>query len=64
MRAFLTCSMVSGSFSQATGFSSAHLRADTATSAICSIFVPYWCMWRAAASAYALIGRIGLYGVS
>ena len=51
MRAFSTCSIVSGSFSQASGFSSAHLRAATATSASCSRVVPYWCMWRDAASA-------------
>src|SRR5688572_15171130 len=64
MRAFSTSSIVSGSFSHALGFLSAHLRAATATSASCSRVVPNACMWRAAAIAYALIGRIGRYGDS
>ena len=51
MRAASTSSIVSGFFSQATGFSSAHWRAATATSASCSRVVPNSCMWREAASA-------------
>ena len=51
MRADSTSSMVSGFFSHAAGLSSAHSRAATATAAICSRVVPYWCMWREAASA-------------
>src|SRR5689334_20623754 len=64
MRAFRTCSTVRGSFSHAFGFLSAHLRADTATSASCSRVVPYWCMWRIAAIAYELIGEISRKGAS
>ncbi|MNT24348.1 hypothetical protein D3C72_1598150 [compost metagenome] len=56
--------MLSGSRIIASGFSCAHLRAATATSARCSRVVPYWCIWRAAASAYEVIGDSGLYGFS
>ena len=51
MREESTPSMVSGFFSQATGLSSAHSRAATATAASCSRVVPNSCMWREAASA-------------
>ncbi len=51
MRAPSTSAIESGFFSQATGFKSAHCRAATATAANCSRVVPYWCMWREAASA-------------
>ena len=64
MRAFKTSSTVSGFFSQAAGFIKAHCRAATATSANCSRVVPNWCIWREAASAYAVEGRNGRYGVS
>jgi beta-glucosidase len=49
--AFSTSAMVRGFFSHAAGFSSAHARAATATSAICSRVVPYSCMWRLATMA-------------
>ena len=51
MREPSTSSMVSGVFSHAAGLSSAHWRAATAICASCSRVVPYWCMWREAASA-------------
>ena len=50
-RAFSTSAMVSGCFSHATGLSSAHSRAATATSANCSRVVPNSNMWRDAAIA-------------
>jgi hypothetical protein len=46
-----TPSTVSGSRTNALGLSIAHRRAATATSASWVRVVPYWCMWRAAASA-------------
>ncbi len=51
MRADNTSPIVSGFFSQAAGLSNAHSRAATATAANCSRVVPYWCIWRDAASA-------------
>ena len=56
--------MVSGSRWNARGFSAAHLRVATAISASCSLVVPYWCMCRVAASAYAAGGDCTPYGRS
>src|SRR3974377_1346473 len=49
-----TSSIVSGSRIIARGLSCAHLRVATATSARCSLVVPYSCMWRIAAIEYVL----------
>ena len=51
MRDASTSSTVSGSRIMARGFSCAHFRVATATSASCSLVVPNSCMCRAAASA-------------
>lgn len=51
MREARTSSTPSGLRMMARGFSCAHWRVDTASSASCSLVVPYWCMWRVAASA-------------
>src|SRR4051812_44135473 len=64
MRDLSTSATVRFFFSHATGLSCAHFRAATATSANCSRVVPNSCIWRDAASAYALVGMNGLNGVS
>src|SRR5829696_4212833 len=51
MRERRTYSTERSSRTKALGFSSAHSRAATATSARCSRVVPYSCMWREAARA-------------
>ncbi len=45
MRGFRIC---------ARGLSAAWRRAETATAPSCSLVVPWWCMWRWAASAYGI----------
>ncbi len=59
-----TSSTVIGSRYQARGLSRAHCRAATATWARSSLVVPYWCMCRMAASAYAPTGIGSPYGSS
>jgi len=60
IRADSTSSTLSGFFSQALGLRRAHCRAATAMLASCSRVVPYWCMCREAARAYARAGRTGV----
>ncbi len=59
-----TSSTDNGSRFTAAGFFAAHARVSTAMRASCSGVVPYSCMWRCAANAYAEIGSKGPYGSS
>jgi len=64
MREPSTSAMPRGPRVKAAGFRLAQARAATATSASCSRVVPYSCMWREAASAYEVAGKMGAYGAS
>ena len=64
MRDASTSATLSGPRMKACGLRLAQARAATATAASCSRVVPYWCMWREAASAYEVAGKIGAYGAS
>ena len=63
MRDDTTSSTVIGSRYSASGFSEACSRTATAISANCSGVVPYSCMWRCAAMAYAPMSTLP-YGTS